>query len=198
MNIQTLLALSGIMALTSLSFAEGTGPTDTGPTATGTLHDTWTSSPPLKSETAALLWSLFGTAVPVLISTSEAFGPSSGPGDGEGAALMFLGAVIIGPSLGHFYAKNPNRAFRGIGLRSLAVVGLVGAIAANWNGESNEGIAFGIASLGLGAGVMIWDIASAPDSARDHNEEIQQRRMGLGIIPPIDGRAPGLFASVSF
>ena len=153
-------------------------------------------APGLKSGTTALLLSIVGTVVPAAAS-AMACGECSGPEDG-GEALVFLGALVVGPSLGHFYADRPGRALAGIGIRTLALAGVAGAVAATWNTDNAGGEALGFVSLALGGAAVAWDIIRAPHSARVHNEKLQQGQAGLRFIPLHGTSGLGLRVSASF
>lgn len=154
--------------------------------------------PAIKSPTKALLWSLLGTVVPagavVLMASGEPNGFSDAPG---AVSLVLLGSVLIGPSLGHFYSARPGRALVGIGIRSVALVGLAGGFAAAWNNNTGGGELM-IASLALGGAVLAYDVIRAPHSARVHNERIRSARIAIGLTG--SSHAPGLRigAKVSF
>lgn len=145
--------------------------------------------PGLKSETTALMWSLLGTVLPagamILASSAESNNPAPG--------LLFLGAVLVGPSLGHFYANRSGRALAGMGIRTLAMVGLVGGFAAAWNNNSG-GDELMVAGLVLWGTTLAWDIIAAPHSARVHNAKIRRHRVAIGLGPTIE--APGVQLSI--
>lgn len=114
-----------------------------------------------------------------------------------GAAIV--GALIIGPSLGHFYAARPGRAFLGIGIRTLAGVGIAAAFA----DELGEGTDHPHAALGgigavLGGVSLAWDIARAPHSAQVHNDHVRESRRTIGIAPSFGSAGLGLCAAVAF
>jgi hypothetical protein len=152
----------------------------------------------LKSERTALLTSILGTTIPIAAGTALALAhdesSTSDGSDDVAAALIFTG-VVFGPSMGHFYADRPGKAFAGIGLRTLSIVGLGAAVAASWDSPSDEANAMAIGSLTLGALVAISDIASAPKSARTHNESMEAHRVSVGLGPV--GSAPGVRVAVS-
>jgi hypothetical protein len=151
-----------------------------------------------RSESTALLWSLLATVVPAVLTAPTTFGESEGSGDGAGAAFIFLGSVMVGPSLGHFYAGCPGRAMAGIGIRTAALIGLSAAIAATWDGDSSGGNVLAFTSLGIGAGFIVWDIASAPGSARRYNESHRRSQVSLGLGPVGSTGVPGVRFAASF
>jgi hypothetical protein len=117
--------------------------------------------------------------------------------DQAAAELTLLGALLVGPSLGHFYAGRPGRALLGVGLRTLALAGVTAGVAATWNGDSDAGAAAGIAGVALGGAVVLWGIVRAPHSAKVRNE---QRRRSAAVSPTLspDGSGIRVGARVSF
>jgi hypothetical protein len=94
--------------------------------------------PGAKSGTTAFALSLLGTAMPI----GAALAMSSNDLDDQLAAgLTILGALVLGPSLGHCYADRPGRALTGIGLRTLALAGITAGAAATWSNDSDAGAA---------------------------------------------------------
>jgi len=106
------------------------------------------------SESAATWASGLGTLVPVTVGVIRA------------GTVLELG-LLIGPSTGHFYAREPKRAFLGLGLRGAA-------LAAYTLGPSSNNKAAADALGTLGGGLLLAsamaDIAGAKKSARRHNE----------------------------
>ena len=140
--------------------------------------------PGMKSGTTAFLWSFLGTFVPATAGGLSLY--RGGASDSNVPGIVLAGGVILGPSLGHFYAARPGRALAGIGIRTLASVGIAAAlmeIAAEGN-ETNFATlgAFGVI---VGGASLAWDIIKAPHSARVHNEQARRTRMGIGITPSL-------------
>jgi hypothetical protein len=155
------------------------------PVAADSLRD-------MKSGSTAFLSSLVGTTVPVALGIATA---SHDEGSGAGAAL--IGGYLLGPSLGHFYAGRPGRAFKGIGIRTAILAGVGALVSATWDRPGNDGLAaLGIAGLGVGVIDGLVDIADASRSARIHNEEVRQSR--LRLTPATVGMAPGVRVDVAF
>ena len=73
--------------------------------------------PPSKSPSTAFQWSFFSTVVPM-----GAGGLALASSDNEAGAVVFLGGLVVGPSIGHFYA---GQAGRGIGTLLLRGAGTV-------------------------------------------------------------------------
>jgi hypothetical protein len=83
-----------------------------------------TSSSSLESQRkhydSALLWSLGATAIPIYAGIE-----ADKNGEGFLAGLLIATGVIIGPSVGHFYAEQEKRGILTISLRaSIAIVSL--------------------------------------------------------------------------
>lgn len=148
-----------------------------------------------RSETAALLLSLGATTLPAALALTH---PRATYALGVQPGLVLLGSLILGPSVGHVYAGRPGRALLGIGVRVGALAGLAGAVALSWNSYSSGAEALGVVSLALGAGLWIWDIASAPGSARAHNRKLRERRLSLGAGPVGSTGAPGIVLTATF
>jgi hypothetical protein len=111
--------------------------------------------------------------------------------------MVIACGLIVGPSLGHFYAAHPGRALLGIGVRTLASVGIAAAGAealGEGGGDSLE--ALGYVGFAVGAASLIWDIATAPHSAHAHNDQVRHGQMT--ISPSFGPAGLGLRAAVSF
>lgn len=108
-----------------------------------------------------------------------------------GTAAMFipivnLAAIPAGPSLGHFYAGNERQAFVGIAIRGTAMGTLVlGALGAAYNEKSAENVVYGSVAVILAS--SLYDVATAGESARDHNRRQGYTARALPTIGP-DGQ----------
>lgn len=142
----------------------------------------------LKSPATAMYWSLGSMvlpSVPLIVSstvgqTHEFIGPT-------GVGLCVTG-VIVGPSMGHFYAGNYRRGFASIGLRAgivgLGFLGFVGAYSSDVEGAIACAIicgATGIALLASG----IYDIWTCPDAVEKYNQSVRGYG-GLYLAPEIN------------
>lgn len=128
------------------------------------------------------------TVIPIATGLSIAIIGSSNV-EGSRAVLAFgsmtYGAAI-GPSMGNFYARDFKRGLTGIGLRlvgaALFASGVAEAMADGnddeWNGDSRDQDALMIGGVALVAGSTLWNILSAPTSARQYNA-----RRGLSVSP---------------
>lgn len=151
--------------------------------------------PGIKSERAALLISVLGTA------TAAACAPLVFESNGtEAAGFVLVGALVLGPALGHFYAERPGPAFAGIGIRLLAGAGVaIGALTeGSEGGATSASNAIAAAGVIVGGASILWDIARAPHSARVHNDHVRQSRVSFGITPSVGPAGVGLCAAVAF
>lgn len=119
---------------------------------------------------------------------------------------IFGTGLIVGPAFGHFYAGDPEQAWRGIKIRAGAVVVpavVWGASAAGlFSLDRHEDLFLG--TLAAGATILLWsaiyDIFTAADSAREMN---MARAPGprLQVTPTVSGsrnRQVGLSMRVQF
>ena len=150
-----------------------------------------------KSGNTAFGYSLLGTGLPcvasaILLSNDNV---RTGPG-----LLPTAAGYLAGPSLGHFYAGRPKRAWLGIGIRSASALafGVGLAIEGEKNYDAPTANVLMIAGFWVGLTSAVYDVFDAPKSARLHNEELMQGR--LRVTPAAIGvaRAPGLRADVTF
>ncbi len=161
-----------------------------------------------RSEQAAYIRSLMGTAAPVLVGISImklALEDNHGGAAGVGAALAAAG-ILIGPSLGYFHAGCPERGVRGIMLRS-GTAALTGVVAAEIASQPSSGFAnfsnFENAAIAVlfGCGLVLveamYDVDAVKGTVRARNAELlssSKLRIGPALLQ--DGRAPGLRAEV--
>lgn len=127
-------------------------------------------TPNLKSEDKALSYSLIGTLLPT-------------------ASLILMGpGLIVGPSIGYFYAGMPGRAWTGIGIRVIGVGGMISSFAiCGWDcgpGQSAYNVAWAVflSSAGIMVSSAVYDIATVKAAVREHNATLG----GLGeTIAPV-------------
>lgn len=129
-----------------------------------------------RSPYVALTLSALGTAVPAAMMYSDS------------SDMAFVGwmALLLAPSMGHWYAGK--RFTLGMGVR-LTSVGLI-AMAVN-NGSSDI-VYTAIAALAMGSAL---DLATAPDAARRHNARL---KLTPTVLRSHSGGAPGLAAVGAF
>jgi hypothetical protein len=148
----------------------------------------WAQSLPktMKSPEAARGWSLGSTLIPMASGAIAGRAGSNG-----GAGVLIVGGSLLGPSAGHFYAGQPARALAGVALRT-ALLGVFVA-ATCWDecskqqNDAQEKLAVVFSAAILGSAV--YDIVTAPRSARRYNEK---HGLTVSVLPRhIDG-SPGL------
>lgn len=162
-----------------------------------------TAEPAAKSETAALVWSLGGTLVPAAAGgVFLAYRSRSEGREGSEAVpiLLLIAGPLIGPSMGHMYAGRTGRGLATIGLRAaLSAGGLLAALAiCPFDGCSTDqsdqaGTVF-LAAAGLVAASMVYDVVTAPASARWYNARHRSASFG----PTFINDSPGLGAWLSY
>jgi hypothetical protein len=141
----------------------------------------------LKSESTAVMLSAVGTLVPLALASLR----SSSPRHESGASDAILAAsMLVGPSLGYFYAGLVGRGFVGLGVRAIGLAGLIGGLSFLLD-EMNKKPALGVPLLlGGGAlffGSMFCDLAKVREAVRKRNDRI--RNASLNIAPVLSPRS---------
>lgn len=102
--------------------------------------------------------------------------------------VVFTGpGLIFGPSTGYFYGGMPGRAWIGIGLRVVAIGGIVSSFAiCGWDcGKNDEAYDLAWAVLLSSSTLLVvstvYDIATVKRSVRHHNERLAKK--GLSLAP---------------
>jgi len=139
----------------------------------------------LKSESTALLGSLACTVAPLILAGTLV----SGNSEDFGLCIGF-GSVVLGPSLGHFYAEQPGRGIRGIMIRTSIVAGATGFgyLATRDSDPDSRGFTvMGAILLGglLSCAHGVYDICTTPSSVRKYNESLRYEA-GLKLVPETD------------
>jgi len=118
-------------------------------------------------------------------------------------AVLVVPGLVFGPSVGSFYARDPLRGWRGIGIRSGLLLG-GNTVLVLIDDSVEDGALFVALSTSLGmlisAGVDIFQ--NSATSVDEHNERVQSRSHGahLSISPwlsPSNAR-PGLHFNLRF
>jgi hypothetical protein len=142
-------------------------PSETEITSDTILSDS--ASDLMRLEQTAFKHSLYGTLIPV-------------------ATLVLAGpGIIVGPSLGYFYADMSGRALTGIGVRMAGMGGVVMSfVICGWDcgpGHNNYNTAWVvfISSLGVTFISAIYDISAVKENVRRHNESLIKK---AGLIEP--------------
>lgn len=160
-------------------------------------------SPSQKSAATAALYSIGGTLVPtgiglVLAANSDAEDPIHK----SGIAFMAMG-TIVGPTLGHAYARNWTRCVTGTAVRTLAW-GITAAVIIDAERKTGfmEGVNQAVAAGILGGAVIlasaVIDLATVGRSTKAYN-----RKHGLAVVSiapaySLVDNTTGLQISISF
>ncbi len=132
----------------------------------------------MKSPARATRMSLLGTAVPVGLLFLAVIDEDSDSGYG----ILSLVGSVIGPGMGHAYAENPGRFWRGAGWRTVGWSGLAAAVAISRDDpDSPSAIVLSIAGSTLLLASTVYDIVSASDSAELHNAQFDSP--GVSLVP---------------
>jgi hypothetical protein len=157
-----------------------------------------------KSPSKALSLSLVSTGVPLIIGLGLAVADAPAPADTY-SAILILGGVVVGPSVGHFYAGNTGHGVLTIGLRSVGLAGgtlglYLWAIAEVENVESVGalGIIIFVPSAALMLGSAVYDIATASGAARKYNEKKRLSRFSIGPTYIAAESTPGIAVKYRF
>jgi len=144
----------------------------------------------LKSSSTAVKYSVGATLLPVvpglfLITMGHDYVDLGG-------FLLCLSGFFVGPSVGHFYAGNSERAMASIGLRSACLFagGLSTLLLGGFMYSDNDvGAAISsLAIIALGVGILwsaAYDIRTCPRSVEKYNESVRDYG-GFHLTPEID------------
>jgi len=130
-----------------------------------------------KSVTTGLAYSICSTVIPA--------GAGLLTGLWGWGAIPIAGGLLIGPSIGHFYAHQWSTGCLWIGGR-IAVLGCLGYFCLgenqqeHWN-EANTIAVVGVTAVSL---MAIIDIASVPNSVKHYNKRFEDKK--LNLIPRFD------------
>lgn len=153
------------------------------------------------SEGTALALSLGGTLVPWALAVAAPYVGENSLAAANTISLVSTIGIVIGPSLGHWYAGKyltPGMGLR-LGGGALAIVGGILFFASTFSfghddsdDDSGGGAAAGALIMIGGAGMLvggtIHDVVTAPRRVRRHNEA----RAGYAIAPLVTDGAAGL------
>ena len=157
-----------------------------------------------KSPGKANLISLIGTVAPIGIAMSTTDRGLFCGGIGSGGILLLAG-TIVGPGLGHSYAGNEGRLWKGIGIRTgaLIAIGIGFSMSFSLFEETNSSGGAALCAVGsiLLFGSSIYDIVTADDSARQYNEEnglAAKSKISFGPTYFAQHQAPGATLILTF
>jgi len=147
------------------------------------------------SESAATWASALGTLVPVTVGVIMAATSPDGYNRKRDTGVVLELGLLIGPSVGHFYAREPKRVFLGLGLRGAALAAYV--LGPDCKSKTAAD-ALGTLGGGLLLASAMTDIAAAKKSARRHNERIAANGMEYTPIFRMAGRSTSVGLRVNF
>ena len=153
-------------------------------------------SPDSKNPSVALGLSITGTVIgaAMMVPSGDKFSASSAIG---------AGFLTIGPSFGQWYSGRILTP--GLGVRALGVIAAGAGFATDFFGcqdssgscpDHDKGVALIAIGGALVIGGAIWDIATAPSSAREWNRD--HASLTVTAISSPSGVAPGLAVVGSF
>ena len=146
---------------------------------------------PAVSPGRATLVSGIATMVPVVAGTLlvRAHPPASG---GTGGILLLAAGLVLGPSAGYIAADRTGRGLVGIGVRALALGGVVAGFVDSFSGASDRPTIVMLTSTGALVAAAAWDVArvgcgrSDADGGRDAGGVHVGRR--IGVAPTVDAQ----------
>lgn len=149
-----------------------------------------------RSEGTAASLSFFGTAIPFCLTLA------AGHGGRAGWAWVSVGALVLGPALGHFYAGANTRAWTGIGIRVAALAAFSGGVAMAMDEmhESNPILGIGLI-IGGATGLIassLADIVDARESVRKHNLKGQGLTVNVSPVVSPRSKTVGIQAQIKF
>lgn len=219
--MKNVIRIAGCVALVTAVIVCGAQAEQSAKLSSVTTPSSNSSGAKLLSERSATRLSALGTVIPVglgIVLAATASGhdeyyvdwngtPSYRRSDPDRLPTILLtgSGLIIGPSLGYFYAGRPGRAFLGIGFRTAVGFGsLIGAFATcGWDcgpGDGAYDAAWGIIGAGtvLMAGSAIYDIAKVGRAVRAQN--LKRDKLKLSVLPEYypGSKALGLRAKITF
>jgi hypothetical protein len=152
----------------------------------------------LHSESTAVMLSAVGTLVPLALASLR-FSSLRYEGDASGAILE--ASMLVGPSLGYFYAGLVGRGFGGLGVRAIGLAGLIGGVSF-LSDEMNKKPALGV-PLMLGGGVlffgsMFYDLAKVRKAVRKHNSRLQDLSLNVAPVLSPKSKTVGLSFHLDF
>ncbi len=170
------------------------------------------SSEMFKDPRKAFLISLGNFGIPTLVGSLLLSNGSDGT-DILGGLILSYG-IIVGPSMGNFYAHDQSRSVGGLAVRAggglLMLIGVLvwtsdtsnffgRAVSTGKYSDSGEGGALlFLAGAAITAGGIIFNLATAGQSARDYN---RQHKLGNVSIAPVyfsQQKVPGLAFNIRF
>jgi len=161
-----------------------------------------TEFPELKNSTTAIGYSFCATVLP---SVPLMLCGATGDVDGSlGSFLLSVSGIIVGPSVGHFYAGNTSRGLKSIGFRAvsggafiLSSCGILSVVNDVSFGNVELYIGTAIVSGIATVGSVIFDIWTCPNSVEKYNRSVRDCR-GFYLSPEIDIKDESYGLSISY
>ena len=177
--------------------------------SSSTVYDSTALDSLLINPRTATSYSVFGTLFPAalgfgLISNSSG---SNGMGPLGGMSLGF--GLLVGPSMGHFYADNNKKGVNGLLVRLLGTgitaIGIsqfeicLGTCGGSSDGNNGGAALLMLAGTGLYVGNTIVQWVTADNSAMEYNDQVRSNYK-IGLAPYLDPttNAKGLTMRVEF
>ncbi|MCI0330500.1 MAG: hypothetical protein L0196_06050 [candidate division Zixibacteria bacterium] len=161
----------------------------------------------LKSENKALALSLLGSLIPATVGVTSAIAMPAGVAPVPGAEsdawknvglLVGYSGLIVGPSLGYFYAGQVRRGLVGVGIRVASGAALVRGLKIYNDGGSD----FGTALYSLGSVFLLYsiidDITSVKGVVQKRNRSLQEKTVTITPTYFAQHGAPGLKVQLQF
>lgn len=114
--------------------------------------------------------------------------------ESDGLWLLGFGGIVVGPSLGHFYAgelgRGVNHSLVRVGAAGVIFAGALVTFADCWGGDeedscSGAGPAIMVGGAVLGIGSSLYSIVDSPAAARRHNEARRKHRLVVAPAPVV-------------
>jgi hypothetical protein len=156
----------------------------------------------LKNSGVAVGYSIMSTTLP---SVPFLLCAATGDVDGSmGSFLLSVSGIIIGPSVGHFYAGNTSRGLKSTCFRAvsggaflLSSGGILSVVNDASFGNVELYITIAIVSGLATVGSVVLDIWTCPSSVEKHNKLIREQS-GLYFSPEIDIKDESYGFSLSY
>ena len=146
-----------------------------------------------KNPNTALLWSLVGTAIPVVLTATN------------GDLVLTLAAWTVGPSFGYFYGGLWGRGLLGMGIRSCGeVLLLFGGFVTwieSWSSDPKdlEKADFLMkAGIGVVLASTIWDLVTVKGSVAKRNKKLREQTLAISPLFNPQTKAVGIAFQVRF
>jgi hypothetical protein len=152
----------------------------------------------LKSESTAVMLSAVGTLVPLALASLRSSSPRH---ESDASDAVLAVSMLVGPSLGYFYAGLVGRGFGGLGVRAIGLAGLIGGLSLLLD-DMNKKPALGVPLLLAGGvlffGSMFYDLAKVRKAVRRHNSRLQGVSLNVAPVLAPKSKTVGLSLQLGF